>query len=128
MHTSTLQGRTALVTGAGRGIGRGIALHLARAGCRVVVNDRHSAGDDSLSAAAGGPDDTADQIRGLGAEADVILADVSRPADVHAMVEAIVARYGRLDILVNNAGVQTFKPFLDVTESEWDLVIATNLK
>ena len=115
----TLEGRAAIVTGASRGVGRGIALELARRGCDVVVNYQSSRER---------AEDAASEVSGLGVQAFAIYADVAVPADVRKMVDATVERFGRLDILVNNAGVQTWTPLLDVTEAEWDRVIATNLK
>jgi|SRR6185312_1103200 NAD(P)-dependent dehydrogenase (short-subunit alcohol dehydrogenase family) len=109
----------ALVTGAGRGIGKGIALELAKAGCRVAVN-YITEPDQALA--------TVDEIRQLGVESLAVEADVSVAAAVSAMVDRVVRDLGGLDILVNNAGTQTWKPLLDVTEAEWDLVIDTNLK
>src|SRR6185312_4925848 len=109
----------ALVTGAGRGIGKGIALELAKAGCRVAVN-YITEPDQALA--------TVDEIRQLGVESLAVEADVSVAAAVSAMVDRVVRDLGGLDILVNNAGTQTWKPLLDVTEEEWDLVIDTNLK
>ena len=116
---SALSGRVALVTGGGRGIGREIALELARAGAGVAVNYH----DDPGQARA-----TAADIEALGVRAMAVAADVGEAAAVHRMVAEVTAAFGSLDILVNNAGVQTWTPFLDVTESEWDLVIRTNLK
>ena len=116
---SALSGRVALVTGGGRGIGREIALELARAGADVAVNYH----DDPDQARA-----TAADIEALGVRAMAVAADVGDAAAVRRMVEEVTAAFGSLDILVNNAGVQTWTPFLDVTESEWDLVIRTNLK
>ena len=115
----SLRGRAAIVTGAGRGIGKGIALELARAGCRVAVN--YVTEPERAK-------ETVAEIRALGVEALAIEADVSVPAAVGAMVDRVVRDFGALDILVNNAGTQTFKPFLDVTEAEWDTVVDTNLK
>jgi 3-oxoacyl-[acyl-carrier protein] reductase len=114
-----LAGRTALITGAGRGIGRGIALELARAGCAVAVN--YVTEPEKAH-------ETAAEIRELGVEALAVEADVSVASAVAAMIDRVVRDLGSLDILVNNAGTQTFKPLLDVTEAEWDLVINTNLK
>jgi len=114
-----LSGFTALVTGADRGIGRGIALELARAGCRVAVN-YHVSGELA--------ERTVTELEALGVEAFAVQGDVSRSAEVQRMFAQVVDRFGRLNILVNNAGVQTWKPFLEVTEEEWDLVIDTNLK
>jgi len=113
-----LEASTALVTGAGRGVGKGIALELARAGCRVAVNDRST--DLTRQTVA--------EITALGMEAFGIGADVSASAEVRDMVNAVIGRFGRLNILVNNAAIQTWKALLDVTEEEWDEVIATNLK
>jgi 3-oxoacyl-[acyl-carrier protein] reductase len=115
----TLRGRVALVTGAGRGIGRGIALELARAGCRVAVNYV----TEPEQAAA-----TVVEIQALGAQAMSIQADVSVASAVTTMMARVTVELGGLDILVNNAGIQTWKALLDVTEAEWDAVIATNLK
>lgn len=119
MPIRTLEGRTALVTGAGRGVGKGIALELARAGCRVAVN-YHA----SETAAEG----TVAEIRALGIQAFAVRADVSVATEVHGMMDTVVGRFSALDILVNNSGIQTWKPLLDVTEAEWDSVIDTNLK
>ena len=108
-----------MVTGAARGVGRGIALELARAGCRVAVND--------LSA-EGPAGETVAEISALGAEAFAIAADVRVKAQVDEMIDTVVHRFGGLTILVNNAGIQTWKALLDVTEAEWDAVVDTNLK
>jgi len=115
----TLRGKVAIVTGAGRGIGQGIALELARAGCSVAVN--YIVEPERAHA-------TVDEVRRLGAQAIAVEADVGRADLVAAMVDRVVKELGSVDILVNNAGVQTWKPFLDVTEQEWDFVIDTNLK
>jgi NAD(P)-dependent dehydrogenase (short-subunit alcohol dehydrogenase family) len=115
----SLRGRVALVTGAGRGIGRGIALELARAGCRVAVN--YVIEPEQADA-------TVAEIQALGAQAMSIQADVSVASAVTSMIARVVVEFDALDILVNNAGIQSWKPLLDVTEAEWDEVIATNLK
>jgi 3-oxoacyl-[acyl-carrier protein] reductase len=115
----SLRGRVALVTGAGRGIGRGIALELARAGCRVAVN--YVTEPEQADA-------TVAEIQALGAQAMSIQADVSVASAVTSMIARVVVEFDALDILVNNAGIQSWKPLLDVTEAEWDEVIATNLK
>jgi len=117
--TQALDGRVALVTGAGRGIGKGIALELARAGCRVAVN--YVTEPEKAH-------ETIGEIRQLGVDALDVKADVSLASDVSAMIDRVVREFGGLDILVNNAGTQTWKPLLDVTETEWDLVVNTNLK
>lgn len=118
-----VQGKTALVTGASRGIGKTIALELARNGYRVAINYYN----DSASA-----DATVAEIRAAQAPAQnnvlAIEADIRSSSQVTAMFEQVIAAFGRLDLLVNNAGVQTWKPLLEVTEEEWDLVVDTNLK
>jgi 3-oxoacyl-[acyl-carrier protein] reductase len=120
-----LQSRTALVTGASRGIGKEIALELARNGYRVAVN--------YYNESASVVDATVAEMLALqaGAEATNVLpveADVRSSSQVNAMFERVIGTFGRLDLLVNNAGVQTWKALLDVTEEEWDLVVDTNLK
>lgn len=117
--TQELSGLTALVTGASKGVGKGIALELARRGCRVAVN-YHS---DARGAEA-----TVAEIAALGAEAFALQADVGDSAQVDAMFAQLAEHAPALDILVNNAGIQTWKPLLELTETEWDRVIRTNLK
>jgi 3-oxoacyl-[acyl-carrier protein] reductase len=115
-----LQGQAALVTGASRGIGKEIALELARNGCDVAV--------DYYNDPASMVEETVAEIRALGVEVLPIEADIRSSSQVAAMFELVIKRFGRLNLLVNNAGVQTWKPLLDVTEEEWDLVVDTNLK
>jgi 3-oxoacyl-[acyl-carrier protein] reductase len=112
--------RVALVTGGSRGIGRGIAMALAREGIRVAVNyHRHS--EEAFSVVAA--------IRDAGGEAIAVSGDVSVTADVAAMVERTIDDLGRVTILVNNAGMtDTHKPWQEITEEEWDRVLAVNLK
>jgi NAD(P)-dependent dehydrogenase (short-subunit alcohol dehydrogenase family) len=114
-----LTGRTALVTGADRGVGKGIAIALARAGCRIAVN-YHTAPERAAETVA--------EILALGADALAVQADVGAAGDVERMFSTVIDSFHRLDILVNNAGVQTWKPFVEMTEPEWDVVIDTNLK
>ncbi|HYL73614.1 MAG TPA: 3-oxoacyl-ACP reductase family protein [Bryobacteraceae bacterium] len=114
-----LPGKTALVTGAAKGIGKGIALELAREGCNIAVNDYTD---------AAGAEATAAEIRALGRQALVTLANVGDAAEVDRMFAAVFERFPRLDILVNNAGVQTWSSLLDLEERDWDRVMATNLK
>jgi NAD(P)-dependent dehydrogenase (short-subunit alcohol dehydrogenase family) len=113
-------GKTALVTGASRGIGKEIALELARSGYRVAGNYFNDPADMV--------DATMAEVRAVQPESIVVQADVRSSAQVAAMFETVIAAFGHLDLLVNNAGVQTWKSLLDVTEEEWDLVIDTNLK
>ena len=112
--------KTALVTGASRGIGKEIALELARNGYRVAVNYF---------------DDPAPMIEAAMAEIRThqpasigVQADIRSSAQVTAMFQKVISEFGHLDLLVNNAGVQTWKPLLDLEETEWDRVIDTNLK
>lgn len=114
-----LTGKVALVTGAGRGIGRGIALALARTGADVAVN---------YVTAPDVADGVAAEIRRLGRQAMTVRADVSNRLEVEAMVSTVVRELGRIDILVNNAGVLLFEPFLQMREENWDRVIDVNLK
>src|ERR1700681_3335629 len=114
-----LPAKTALVTGAAKGIGKGIARELAIQGCDVAINDY---GDSD------GAEATASEIRALGRRSMVVLANVGEAADVDGMFQAVFKQFPRLDILVNNAGVQTWKALLDLEEREWDRVIDTNLK
>ena len=114
-----LESKIALVTGASKGVGKGIALELARAGAQVIVNyNSDSAGADATIA----------EIRGMGGNGFAVQADVSLRAAVDRMLQSTLERFNRLDILVNNAGVQTWKPLLDLEEAEWDRTIQTNLK
>jgi 3-oxoacyl-[acyl-carrier protein] reductase len=114
-----LEGKVALVTGAQQGIGRAIAVALARDGADVGVNFL-----DDASAAEG----VAGEIRGLGRRAVTVQGDVSRTASVESMVKTVVAALGPPDVLVNNAGVFPRASFLELQEREWDHVLGINLK
>lgn len=112
-------GKVALVTGASKGVGKGVALQLARHGASVVVN---------YNSDLKGAEVTAEEIRGMGVPAMVVQGNVGDAAQVEAMFAKVKDEFGRLDILVNNAGVQTWKALLELTEAEWDHVLDTNLK
>jgi len=114
-----LTGKIALVTGASRGIGQGIALCLAKQGADVAVN-YHSSADQAQ--------EVVKKIEDLGQKSIAVRADVSKSDQVEAMVEKTVQEFGRLDILVNNAGVLNYKTLDQMTEEDWDWVIDTNLK
>lgn len=126
-----LNGKVALVTGAGgkQGLGRAIALRLAAEGANVVVND-------IFPVRTGAPDwaglpDLAREMEGLGVEALAVVADVSRADQVEAMVQQALDRFGRIDILVNNAGALAGKdrvPVVELEESEWDRILNVNAK
>ncbi|MGD6793692.1 MULTISPECIES: 3-oxoacyl-[acyl-carrier-protein] reductase [Metabacillus] len=113
------EGKTALVTGASRGIGRAIALELARNGVNVAVN---YAGSEAKA------NEVVDEIKALGREAFAVQADVSDSDSVSAMVKETVERFGRLDILINNAGITKDNLLMRMKDSEWDDVININLK
>ena len=114
-----LESKSALVTGASKGVGKGIALELARRGCSVAVN-YHSD--------RAGADATVAEIAAMGRQAIAVPGDVGQSSDVNRMFDEVLERFPRLDILVNNAGTQVWKSLLDLEEAEWDRVIDTNLK
>jgi NAD(P)-dependent dehydrogenase (short-subunit alcohol dehydrogenase family) len=114
-----LESKNVLVTGASKGVGKGIALEMARCGCDVAVN-YHSDRPGAEAVAA--------EIAGLGRTARIVQADVGNAADVERMFRETLEHFPRLDVLVNNAGMQVFKPLLELEEDEWDRVIDTNLK
>jgi meso-butanediol dehydrogenase/(S,S)-butanediol dehydrogenase/diacetyl reductase len=115
---SKLDGTVALVSGAGRGIGRAIALRYARESAAVVVSDID---EDAAKAVA-------DEIRGLGARAEHVRADVADPTQSRAMIEQAARSFGRLDVLVNNAGVIRVGKLLEVTPEDWDFVNDVNAR
>ena len=125
--TRLLEGKLALVTGGGRGVGRGIALALAQAGAKVVVNDLGA----TLDGQASGEQPAAEvvtAIETLGGEAIVDGGSVADWNAAHKMVEAAVERFGRIDIVVNNAGILRDAMFHRMSETEFDSVIAVHLK
>lgn len=114
-----LQGKVALVTGASRGIGRAIALELAKQGAKIAVN---YAGSEQKA------EEVVNAIKDLGSDAVKIKANVSDEADVKQMMKQIVSEFGSLDILVNNAGITRDNLLMRMKEEEFDEVIQTNLK
>jgi NAD(P)-dependent dehydrogenase (short-subunit alcohol dehydrogenase family) len=114
-----LDGKTALVTGAGSGIGRATALACAREGAKIVVADM----------AVEGGEETVSMIKSAGGEATFVLVNVTQAAEVEAMVAAAVSAYGRIDCAHNNAGIEgVFATTADYPEADWDRVMAVNLK
>ncbi|REE93950.1 SDR family NAD(P)-dependent oxidoreductase [Cupriavidus plantarum] len=114
-----LQGKTALVTGAATGIGQAIALRLAQEGANIVVAAHH---DNAQAQAA------IEELRRTGRQAYLVSGDVGNVADARTMMDAAVQAAGAIDILVNNAGVEIRAAFTDVSEEDYDRVLATNLK
>ena len=113
-----LDGKVALVTGAARGIGKEIALTLAREGADIVANALHA---PNLEILAG-------EIETLGRRAMPITADISKRTDVERMVDGAIGTFGKIDILVCNAGITRFAPFLEMTDEDWDAVLDVDLK
>ncbi len=114
-----LTGRVALVTGAGRRVGRAIALGVGGRGARVAVHHHDSrAGADAVVAA----------LRAAGAQADAIAGDLADPAVPPRIVDQVVSRFGGLDILINSAAIMLRTPFGSVTAAEWDRIFALNLR
>src|SRR5229473_309396 len=113
------EGKTALVTGASRGIGRAIALRLASEGANVVVN--YNANTSAANAVA-------KEIEALGRQAHVVQADVALPSDVERLVQGVLDRFSRIDVLVNNAGITRDTLIMRMSEDDWDAVLDTNLK
>jgi glucose 1-dehydrogenase/3-oxoacyl-[acyl-carrier protein] reductase len=114
-----LKGKKALVTGAGRGIGRGIAEVFADEGADVAVNDL---GDAKLV------EEVAASLRAKGRTAIAAMGDVSKRSDVEAMIDKAWKELGGLDVLVNNAGIETIVPFLDLTDEQWTRLVDINLR
>ncbi len=118
MYILDLTGRSAIVTGAGRGIGRAIALGLAKAGADLVLASRTRSELD----------DVASEVEQLGRKASVSVVDITQGDQVDAMVQEALEAYGAIDILVNNVGIAIPQRAEDVTEAAWDQVVNTNLK
>lgn len=115
----TLQGRVALVTGAATGIGRAIALSFARAGACVAINHLNQAEEAAT---------VVQDIEGWGGRAYAVDADVTQASQIAAMVADVQQAFGPVDLLVNNAGIIQEKSFLDITEADWDRMLAVDLK
>src|SRR6516164_5424344 len=113
-----LEGQVAIITGAGRGIGRATALELGRMAADIVIAELDRANAER----------TAAEVRGLGRRALVVPTDVTSRNDLGAMVEQTRAEYGRINILVNNAGIYRAAETLDITEEHWDAVMNINAK
>ncbi len=111
--------KTALVTGAGRGIGKAIATRLAEAGYDLGIH---------YSKSAEGAKDTAVQCRSMGAHAELFQADIRHVDEIHAMFEAFSNTFDHLDLMVNNAGITCFQPFLEATEEMFDTVVSTDMR
>ena len=111
--------KIALVTGAGRGIGKGIALELAKAGYDLGIH---------YSKSADGARDTAEKCRALGARVELFQGDIRHVDEIHAMFEAFDRAFDHIDLMVNNAGITRFQPFLEATEEMFDTVIGTDLR
>ena len=120
-----LQGKTALVTGASRGIGRGIALALARAGAKVAAN---FSPERDTGKYAGASESLIAEVQAAGGEVILVPADVSKKVEVEAMVAATIAHFGHIDILVNNAGICPPRNLMEITEEIWDRTFEVNLK
>ncbi|WP_432040256.1 3-oxoacyl-ACP reductase [Streptomyces cucumeris] len=124
-----LTGKTAIVTGAGRGLGRAEALELARLGAQVVVNDFGQGGRDGSGEASAGPaEQVAAEIRASGGRATAHAGDVADFEQARELVQLAVDTYGALDILVNNAGILRDRMIFSMSETEWDSVIRVHLK
>jgi 3-oxoacyl-[acyl-carrier protein] reductase len=116
--TTTLKGHVAAVTGGARGIGLGIAQHLSAAGCEIVLLDRDQPALEAAKAA----------FAERGVTAHTYAADLANSEQVKQAVDAAVGALGRIDVLVNNAGIVRDKRFVKMTDEDWDLVLATNLR
>ncbi|MFH0969070.1 MAG: SDR family oxidoreductase [Patescibacteria group bacterium] len=113
-----LQNKIAIITGAGSGIGRGIALAFIKEGARIVVADWSEEGGKK----------TVEQIKKAGGEAVFVKTDVSKATDIEQMVKTCLDKFGRVDILINNAGIVKFGALHETPEEDWDVVLNVNLK
>lgn len=113
-----LKNKIAIVTGSRRGIGKSIALELAKEGAKVVISDIDLKECQNVC----------DEIKKIGSDAIAVNCDVSKKRDADAMVKRVIQKFKKIDILVNNAGVVLMKPFVQMTEKDWDFVLDINLK
>jgi NAD(P)-dependent dehydrogenase (short-subunit alcohol dehydrogenase family) len=113
-----LKGKVVIITGARRGMGRSHALAFAKEGARVVVSDISLEDCQKV----------VEEIEKLGGEAIAVKCDVTKKEEVEEMVKKTIEKWGKIDILVNNAGIADFKPFLEMTEEDWDRTLDINLK
>ncbi|MFH1713568.1 MAG: SDR family NAD(P)-dependent oxidoreductase, partial [Patescibacteria group bacterium] len=113
-----LENKVAIITGARRGMGKADALLLAKEGAKVVVSDISLEDCQAV----------VDEIEKEGGEAIAVKCDVSQKQEVDNLFQKTVEKFGQIDILVNNAGIAEFKPFLEMTEEEWDRTLDINLK
>jgi len=121
-----LEGKVAIVTGASRGVGKNMALELARAGADIAVAARtEQVKDPKLPGTIA---ETAEEIRALGRRAVSVRTDVTDEESIEAMVRRVLEEFGRIDILVNNAGIMAPGPLLDVPLKRWDLVMRVNVR
>lgn len=121
------EGRVAIVTGAGRGVGRAYALMLAQHGAKVLVNDLGAAPDGRGNDVGPGADVVA-EIRAAGGEAILNTADVTDAKGVDEMVRQAIETFGKLDVLINNAGILRDKMLVNLSEDDWDIVMRVHLK
>jgi citronellol/citronellal dehydrogenase len=121
----TLQGRIAIITGASRGIGRAIALGLARAGCHVVIAAKSTTSSEKLP---GSIHSVAAEVEALGGQALPIQVDVRDDSQIEAMARQTLERFGRIDVLVNNAGALWWKPLVETPAKRFDLVMGVNAR
>src|SRR5215212_8093495 len=114
----SLKGHVAFISGAGRNIGRAIALELAAEGADLVLNTRRSKEDIDRVAA---------EVRELGVRALPLLGDVGLGSDIRRIAERAIGEFGKVDVLINNAAIRPEKPFLELTEADWREVMAVDL-
>jgi glucose 1-dehydrogenase len=114
-----LEGKVALVTGSSQGIGQGVALRLAQEGAKVIIN-YHSHPE--------GAEDTLKEIQAAGSDGITVQADLGNTSEIDSLIRQALSKFGQIDILVNNAGLEKRAPFWEVLESDYDLVLAVNLK